>query len=216
MSENAMCTTEAAAGARIGNMRLDDMDAVAELARLAWFSGEYHGVQDEVARFFVAHHLERASWARVARLGQEIVGVMLARVEGQPAVCGDYGVQEGERLRQVLCQSEQGRHFLDVFTGYRRDHQEMEADARATCEAECQMYIVNPNKQGQGIGRLLWDDMMNYFASHGARQYFLYTDTDCNWRIYEAKGLARSAERHDMGIDGIPTYSQFVYVGEVN
>lgn len=198
----------------IKDMALEDIDAVAELARQAWFYRDYQGVQDTVAHFFSAQHLRRATLARVARLGGRIVGVMFANVRGEQPVYGDEGCAQMESLEAELESSEVGRHFLSVFRGYVRDHTALEAEARQHCEAECQMYIVAPAVQGKGIGGLLWDDMIRYFRACGAQQYFLYTDTDCDWQIYERKGLEKTAEDWRKEHDG-SDYGQFIYVGDV-
>ena len=76
------------------------------------------------------------------------------------------------------------------------------------------MYIVLPTMQGTGIGRLLWNDMIDYFRACGAKRYFLYTDTDCNWQIYESKGLEKAAEDRRTKRDG-SDYAQFIFVGDV-
>lgn len=198
----------------IEDMVLDDLEAVAELAHQAWFHSDYQGLQDKVSLFFVTQHLRRATLARVARLGERIVGVMFANVQGEQVVYGDEGRAQMERLEAELEESEVGRYFLSVFRGYVRDHAELEAEARQRCDAECQMYIVLPAMQGTGIGRLLWNDMIRHFRDCGAKRYFLYTDTDCNWQIYERKGLEKAAEDRRIKRDG-SDYAQFIYVGDV-
>lgn len=198
----------------IEDMALDDFEAVAELAHQAWFHSDYQGLQDKVSLFFVTQHLRRASLARVARLDGRVVGVMFANVQGEQIVYGEQGRAQMERLEAELEQSEVGRYFLSVFRGYVRDHTELEAGARQICDAECQMYIVLPAMQGTGIGRLLWDDMIDYFRSCGAKRYFLYTDTDCNWQIYKRKGLEKAAEDRSTKRDG-SDYAQFIFTGDV-
>ena len=195
-------------------MALADLEAVAELARQAWFHSDYRGVQDTVSLFFVTQHLRRATLARVARLDGHIVGVMFANVQGEAVLYGDKVHAQMGCLEGELEESEAGRHFLGVFRAYVRDHSDLEAGARQVCDAECQMYIVLPAMQGAGIGGLLWDDMIEYFRSCGAQRYFLYTDTDCNWRIYESKGLEKAAEDRREKCDG-SNYAQFIFTGDV-
>lgn len=198
----------------IEDMALDDLEAVAELAHQAWFHSDYQGMQDKVSLFFVTQHLRRASLARVARLDGRVVGVMFANVRGEQVVYGNEGRAQMERLEAELEQSEAGRHFLSVFRKYVHDHTELEAEARQRCDAECQMYIVLPEMQGTGIGRLLWNDMIEYFRACGAKRYFLYTDTDCNWQIYKRKGLEKAAEDRRTKRDG-SDYAQFIFTGGV-
>ena len=198
----------------IVDMRSEDIDAVAALAQAAWFS-RYDALQSTIARYFVMNHFLRATWLRVARLDGEVVGVMLASTNNADAPYHEYAAAEKGRLEQVLNNSEVGRTFLPFFARYVRDHETLEAPARRECDGECQMYIVAPDKQGTGIGSLLWDDMIAHFHAQGVRRYFLYTDTDCNWRIYGVKGLTIVNGKEDVKGDG-STYGQYIYVGELS
>ena len=43
-----------------------------------------------------------------------------------------------------------------------------------------------------GIGSVLIDAATTYLTEEGARQAFLYTDTDCTWQFYEHHGFKRA------------------------
>lgn len=42
-----------------------------------------------------------------------------------------------------------------------------------------------------GIGKTMFNLACRYFCSNGVNRFFLYTDTDCNYRFYDAMRAER-------------------------
>lgn len=46
-----------------------------------------------------------------------------------------------------------------------------------------------------GVGRKLFNHMLGVFRNAGMNEYFLFTDTTCDYGFYDYRGLTRKAER---------------------
>lgn len=86
-------------------------------------------------------------------------------------------------------------------------------------DAEVVLFIVDPEAQGLGVGGHLFDALMAYLRVNGAKRYFLFTDTSCNYGFYEHRGLKRVSElalqtfpAQDAGTDAM---TFFLYEGSV-
>lgn len=45
-----------------------------------------------------------------------------------------------------------------------------------------------------GVGRKLFNHMLGVFRDAGMNEYFLFTDTTCDYGFYDYRGLTRKAE----------------------
>ena len=45
-----------------------------------------------------------------------------------------------------------------------------------------------------GVGRKLFNHMLDVFRDAGMNEYFLFTDTTCDYGFYDYRGLTRKAE----------------------
>ena len=56
-------------------------------------------------------------------------------------------------------------------------------------------FAVSPEARGMGVGRKLFNHMLDVFRDAGMNEYFLFTDTTCDYGFYDYRGLTRKAER---------------------
>ena len=53
-------------------------------------------------------------------------------------------------------------------------------------DGEVTLFAVEPSLQGKGIGTALFEKAQAYFAH---KNFFLYTDTGCNYSFYDTHGM---------------------------
>ncbi len=203
-------------------LAFNDLPGVVRLDEDIWFTREYFKddarAQHAVTSRFVLEHFARATWGRVAvrgaGLAEEIIGVVIASVHGQPLLFPQ-GAQAAAEAKEAVAALPDGQRFLGEYSDYLEAKHELTREAAAQCDAEFQHFLVAPSMQGCGIGARLWQEATTHFAAQGVASYYLYTDSACDWQIYEAKGFERVAERFGPGHGGDDErYGQFVYVGE--
>lgn len=61
--------------------------------------------------------------------------------------------------------------------------------------AEVALFVISPRAQGLGIGSQLYQRFLKSLKERDVQRYYLFTDTSCNYKFYELKGLKRSCTR---------------------
>ncbi|MEE0654554.1 MAG: GNAT family N-acetyltransferase [Bifidobacterium criceti] len=205
-------------------MRWEDLDDVTASFDRVWPQRE--GIAGTplalpIARYLTLHYLEQSTWANVAELGDgTFAGVTLARVEGRPALFAQ-ARDALETVRALINADPRGAQMLDMFEHVflvREDILEEDSDVRADTQAELELFMVNPDVRGHGVGRALWEDLLGALRAMGVRAFFLHTDSSCDYGFYDHKGLTRVAERlaadhpEDAELaEGLTTDDQYIY-----
>ncbi len=205
-------------------MDWNDLDTVAACFDRVWPQGPaLAGTPTAllVARYLTLHYLEQSTWSNVAVTAEgDLAGITLARVVGQPTMFPQ-AHEEFLRTRALLLADLRavgaGAFFVDGDSvrdcGFDDD-----SDVSAATQAELELFMVNPDVRGAGVGGALWRQLLAALRSMGVRAFFLHTDSSCDFGFYDHKGLSRVAERlaadHPEDADlapGMNTDDQFIY-----
>ena len=193
-------------------MEWNDLDTVAACFDRVWPQGPaLAGTPTAllVARYLTLHYLEQSTWSNVAVTAEgDLAGITLARVVGQPTMFPQ-AHEEFLRTRALLLADPRGAATVTMFE---------DGDVTATTQAELELFMVNPDVRGAGVGGALWRQLLAALRSMGVRAFFLHTDSSCDFGFYDHKGLSRVAERlaadHPEDADlapGMNTDDQFIY-----
>ena len=181
-------------------MRCDDDEALADLLRRIWHDEGDPRVQAVVARADWESCLARTTVAAVAELDGRPVGVMLGRIDGTDTRTpfGNRHLHAMMRAMATLLGSGEGRRAAAMLMDIGMVNAGLLRQARRMgrrYQAEAVLFILEPDVRGHGVGRQLYDWLMDRFRAAGVRDYFLYTDTSCDVGFYDHRGLTRRAER---------------------
>lgn len=205
-------------------MDWNDLDTVAACFDRVWPQGPaLAGTPTAllVARYLTLHYLEQSTWSNVAVTAEgDLAGITLARVVGRPTLFPQ-AHEEFLRTRALLLADPRGAATVTMFEdGFfvREGILEEDSDVTATTQAELELFMVNPDVRGAGVGGALWRQLLAALRSMGVRAFFLHTDSSCDFGFYDHKGLSRVAERlaadHPEDADlapGMNTDDQFIY-----
>ncbi len=210
-------------------MRWEDLDDVTACFDRVWPQRE--GIAGTplavlIARYLTLHYVEQGTWANIAELGDgTFAGITLVRVEGHPTLFPQ-AHDALEETRALINADPRGAQMLDMFEhGFlvREDILEEDSDVRADTQGELELFMVNPDVRGHGVGRALWEDLLGALRAMGVRAFFLHTDSSCDYGFYDHKGLVRVAERiaadHPEDADlaeGLNTDDQYIYRADLN
>lgn len=170
-------------------MRASDIDDVVACYHHIWMSDNSNPY---VARVFVMHYLETATFAQVARSNDgTFAGVIIAAINGKPLLFPD-AKSEREHIERTL--QEQGVHDIYAYLT-RAQWLEEDSDIRANTQAELELFMISEQARGVGIGAQLWGRLQDALAQADVAHYFLHTDTSCDFSFYDHHGLERVAQR---------------------
>lgn len=98
-------------------------------------------------------------------------------------------------LALPLLASKDGRRGLADQIAILQVDEVLKRDAGKSYQAEITLFVVSPEARGMGVGRKLFNHMLGVFRNAGMNEYFLFTDTTCDYGFYDYRGLTRKAER---------------------
>lgn len=174
---------------------------------------------DSALEVYLRECLLASTYTRVAVRGQDVVGIVMGRIPGQPRVPGTaknrlrlwthlarLAITGGPHLRTLM------QHFK-----FGRAYARLRKSAGVPLTDELTLFAVDASARGTGAGTHLYLDYLQYLREHGRSQFFLYTDSDCTFQFYENRGMLRAAsEDLHLRFDGKPeTLGVYLYAGEV-
>ena len=62
-------------------------------------------------------------------------------------------------------------------------------------QGEVSFFAIDENYRGLGIGKNLFESLLYYMKEQNIQQFYLFTDTSCNYGFYEHQGMRREHEK---------------------
>lgn len=215
----------------IRRLRRADYPALVELIRQTWYADQTdgdtvgHEPADRARRHSVAWRLAaidahdclaRTTYAAVVERNGRIIGVILGSVPVKVTRIQilRHRWQQASLALPMLA-SRAGRNGLREQLAILHADRALIQTAGNDYQAEIVLFLVSPEAKGQGVGGRLFTHMLDRFHALGIRQYFLFTDTTCDYGFYEHKGLQRAGVRN-LALAHGEQLQCFLYQGRVN
>lgn len=140
-------------------------------------------------RYFWYLELTNSTQIISAYIGEELVGVLLANVEGEKKY-----KSFSKSLYIKIYSFFQNILYKEGVGMYNEANKEMFEKYKKTNNpnGEIKFFAVNPNIKGKGIGSKILDE---FERREKGKQFFLFTDEGCSYQFYEHKGFERVGEK---------------------
>lgn len=175
-----------------------DYPALHALNRGAWFQSdyeEYPEATDAYVDLNLNSSLSDASMATVAEVDGQIAGVILASADSEPKYGRMLMRSTVDAAATIHAQgAEVANYFYDRMKVESAHDEKLLAKAKedVTYDGRIVLFIMDPNFQGLGIGGKLFQAAKDYFAEKHVQNYYLFTDSSCNYPFYDYKGMRRA------------------------
>lgn len=177
-------------------MKRDDYPAIVSMMADAWYANDNLDPQisARIAEADFEYCLARSTEAQVAVADGNVVGVILGRIdanETRPLVNRHHAHVASALL--PLCRSAAGRRAVRELRSREKADSKLLKEARETgnaYDAEIVLFLVDPAWRGKGIGGHLFSWLLDRFKLAGVKNYFLMTDTTCDFAFYDHQGLS--------------------------
>lgn len=216
----------------IRQLKQSDYPALVELIRRTWYAQQADGNTDGLEPTCDARHrntlawhlaaidaydcLARTTYAAVVERNGRIIGVILGSV---PAKVTRMQILrhrwQQASLALPMLANRAGRNGLREQLAILHADRALIQTTGNDYQAEIVLFLVSPEAKGQGVGGRLFAHMLDRFHALGIRQYFLFTDTTCDYGFYEHKGLQRAGVRN-LALAHGEQLQCFLYQGRVN
>lgn len=216
----------------IRQLKQSDYPALVELIRRTWYAQQADGNTDGLEPTCDARHrntlawhlaaidthdcLARTTYAAVVERNGRIIGVILGSVPVKVTRMQilRHRWQQASLALPMLA-NRAGRNGLREQLAILHADRALIQTTRNDYQAEIVLFLVSPEAKGQGVGGRLFAHMLDRFHALGIRQYFLFTDTTCDYGFYEHKGLQRAGVRN-LALAHGEQLQCFLYQGRVN
>jgi hypothetical protein len=199
--------------------RKDDQSAIADIIRKTWKYDEFcsHKTARKLANVFLAACLANQTFTRVAFLQGEPVGIIMCKNNSEHHCKFSYRLGLMRELF-LLKISKEGRQESKFFESINNIDDDLLSETKKKYGGEVAFFAVEQRFRGFGIGKTLFMEAKNYFINQKINDFFLFTDTSCNYGFYEHNGLVRNGEKklvfNERNIRKEITFFLYEYDGE--
>lgn len=173
-----------------------DFKALENIIRQTWSYDKFSSPKtaSKLARVFLSSCLANHTFSRVAVLDGAPVGIILGKNIAAHRCPLKY------RLKQIgaiisLYISKEGRNVSKIFGNVNGIDKQLLKECGKEYPAELTLFAVSSSCRGKGIGKMLFQSVLDYFKQHNLNEFYLFTDTSCNYGFYEHQKMIRRHEK---------------------
>ncbi len=189
----------------------EDSKIIEEIIIEAWHYNDLCSPKtaQKMAKVFLSSCLTNQTYTQVALLNNEPIGVIMAKDSKIHKCLLKY------RIRQILAILSlylfgEGRKVSKIFSSVSEMDKELLKECKHEYEGELAFFAISSKARGNGIGKKMFCDMLEYMKSQNVNNFYLFTDTSCNYGFYEHQGMTRRNEKsHTFFIQGKETKMTF-------
>lgn len=193
------------------NFQNTDATYLAELIARTWNYNELTNekVAIQMANVFMYSCLANQTFTRVAQENGQILGVIMGKKIKDFKPTSNYSMKLFSSIIKLLA-SKEGRIVAKTFSSIMRIDQLLLNKANNTYEGELAFFAVDPAHQGRGVGNNLFRSFDEYCKQESIDNFYLFTDTSCNYQFYEHRGMQRvQTIEHNFKTNKIDVSMQF-------
>ena len=106
---------------------------------------------------------------------------------------------------------------MKTFESVNHIDKDLIKETGCTYEGEVSFFAVSSRARGKGIRKELFRSLLDYMKSQKLKNFYLFTDTSCNYGFYEHKSMIRRGQKETtFHINGEQTkISFFLYDSQI-
>ena len=178
---------------------------------------------EAMARFDTAHYLETSTHAMVAvepasdtqsSSFERVLGIAMWRNDAD----WDNGMNQKHlveaELDKAYALEKKDAAFAHMLKEFLDDAERtitISQTAADESEAELRLFMMDENARGKGVGKRLLSYAEESMRDSGAQQYYLYTDSTCDFGFYDYRGMTRMTEKFNVPGPSGELLDKFIY-----
>lgn len=182
----------------------EDFEVLESVIRETWHYDEFSSPKTAttLARVFLSSCLTNHTFSCVALVDEKPVGIILVKDIAIHRCPLKYRLKQLKSILSLYLTKE-GRQVSKIFENVNGIDQELLADINKSYQAELALFAIDSSCRGKGIGKKLFDYAIDYLKKRKLTEFYLFTDTSCNYEFYEHQGMVRRGEKeHIFNING--------------
>ena len=176
-----------------------DRKALGNVVRETWKYDRFCSPETaaKMAKVYLNSCLTNQTFTRVAERNGEPVGIIMGKD------IRNHKCPFSLRIKWIqsvvsLYMSREGREISKIFACVQGIDKELLSFCNKEYKGELAFFAISETCRGKGLGRKLFRTVVDYMKSKGISEFYLFTDTSCNYPFYEHLGLTRRCEKSQL------------------
>lgn len=174
----------------------EDTREMIDIIRKTWHYDEFcsHKVANKLAKVFLYSCLANQTYTKVAVIDNCPVGIIMGKNIARHKCPFRYRIKQMISIISLLL-SYEGRQAIHLFRDVDGIDRELLDHCEIDFQGEVSFFAIDENYRGLGIGKNLFESLLYYMKEQNIQQFYLFTDTSCNYGFYEHQGMRREHEK---------------------
>lgn len=151
----------------------------------------------KMAKVYLNSCLTNQTFTRVAEIDGEPVGIIMGKDIRKHKCPLSLRMKWLKSIAELYI-SKEGREISKIFAGVQGIDKELLTYCKKDYKGELAFFAISEKHRGKGLGRRLFSSVVDYMKSKDISEFYLFTDTSCNYLFYEHLGLTRRCEKKQM------------------
>ena len=185
-------------------MRDEDYEAIEEIISETWNYDQLTTPQAarKMAKAYLYGCLANQTYKQVAICDKTVAGVIMGKNIRHHRCPLKIRLNQIRAVARLLLDRE-GRRVSSIFSAVNEIDGELLKESGKDYQGEVAFFAIRSKFRGRGLGKKMFCSLTDYFKAEGINEFFLYTDTTCNYPFYEHQKMHRRAQRtHAFQIEG--------------
>lgn len=173
-----------------------DHQALENIVREAWKYDRFCSPKTaaKMAKVYLSSCLTNQTFTKVAEINGEPVGIIMGKdIENHKCRLS----LRMKWLKSIvsLYISKEGREISKIFAAVQGIDKALPSACKEKYKGELAFFAISEKCRGKGLGKKLFQTVVDYMKSQDISNFYLFTDTSCNYPFYEHMGLTRRCEK---------------------
>lgn len=185
-------------------MRDEDYEAIEEIIKETWNYDQLTTPKAarKMAKAYLYGCLSNQTYRQVAVCDGKVAGVIMGKNIRRHKCPVKIRVRQIIAVARLLLDRE-GRRVSSIFSAVNEIDRNLLEESGKDYQGEVAFFAISSRFRGRGLGKRMFHALTAYFEAEGIDEFFLYTDTTCNYPFYEHQKMRRRCQRsHTFQIEG--------------
>lgn len=176
--------------------RKADHSALENVVREAWKYDHFCSPKTaaKMAKVYLNSCLTNQTFTKVAEINGEPVGIIMGKDIENHKCPLSLRIKWLQSIISLYI-SKEGREISKIFAGVQGIDKELLSACKEKYKGELAFFAISEKCRGKGLGKQLFQSVVDYMKSQHIFKFYLFTDTSCNYLFYEHMGLTRRCEK---------------------
>ena len=189
---------------KLRELKKQDIPALEDVIRKTWDYDKFATPKTarKLAKVYLATCLTNQTYTRIAEVNGVPAGLIFGKDIEKHHCPLKYRLHQISALCGLLI-SKEGRGILNFYKGVDDIDSQLLKQCSKDYKGEIALFALAPEYRGLGIGKMLFHCLLAYMKSQSISDFYLYTDTSCNFGFYEHQGMVRQQQyKHLVNMKG--------------